>query len=379
MRKWILIGCVVLAQLVGHAQNTVRVGLFVEKTLSHLTMACTHSWTIVCDSLSYEIPAKQHVHFSFNDSSLSIEGATHKIIPCKHVAISSSSNALFAVSPSNSKSTSYKYVGSFELKRLATGFGLINILPIETYVGGVVEAEGGANKPLEYYKVQAMISRTYALRDLNRHVDFDVCDGTHCQVFHGMSTKDPNITLAVEQTKKLIIVDENAQAITAVFHSNCGGHTLNAEQVWKNPLPYCIGKEDPYCMGMPHSNWEKRIPIEEWTNYLESKKITPEDTLAVTSFFPDQKVMYYQYKNVKIRTTVIRSDMKLRSAFFIVHMQDDEAVFIGQGFGHGVGLCQEGAMNMASKGKKAEEIINFYYTGVHIVPYDMLWFFSDNN
>ena len=152
-----------LAQLVGHAQNTVRVGLFVEKTLSHLTMACTHSWTIVCDSLSYEIPAKQHVHFSFNDSSLSIEGATHKIIPCKHVAISSSYNALFAVSPSNSKSTSYKYVGSFELKRLATGFGLINILPIETYVGGVVEAEGGANKPLEYYKVQAMISRTCLL------------------------------------------------------------------------------------------------------------------------------------------------------------------------------------------------------------------------
>ena len=214
-----------------------------------------------------------------------------------------------------------------------------------SYVAGVVEAEGGANKPMEYYKVQAILSRTYALRNHERHVGYDVCDGTHCQVYHGISKKDIDIFAAVEATENLVIVDSSAQLITAFFHSNCGGQTCSAQDVWKTDLSYCVGKKDPYCMGMPNSTWEKRMTTTEWKKYLITKSIPINDTdVCVTGSMncsANKRPNYYIQNNTSLPTKDMRADLKLKSAYFHIEELDNEIVLHGRGFGHGVGLCQE--------------------------------------
>jgi stage II sporulation protein D len=73
----------------------------------------------------------------------------------------------------------------------------------------------------------------------------------------------------------------------------------------------------------------------------------------------------------------MRTDLKLRSTKFEVRHKDNEVIFMGRGFGHGVGLCQEGAMHMAQLGYTYEDIIHFYYADVHLIPRHMLWFFKE--
>jgi|LauGreDrversion4_2_1035121.scaffolds.fasta_scaffold85784_2 stage II sporulation protein D len=355
-------------------QKNIRVQLFAQKKINQLQFQSEQVCMFKSDTTTVAISAKELCTVTKTDSCMNWKAGGKSGSCTKFILLQPEGKVSLGVN--GAKLSGYIHWGSFELIADKNSMYLVNILNLDTYVAGVVEAEGGANKPNEYYKVQAVLCRTYALNNFDRHPHSDLCDGTHCQVYHGLNRKDPRIEEAVKQTEKLVVIDENAHLITAFFHSNCGGHTLNSEMVWKASLPYCKGKPDPYCMGMPNSNWEKRIPIQDWTKYLETKKVNTADTLGITSFFPGKKVMYYQHNNIKIPTKTIRTDLKLKSAYFTVHLQNNEAVFIGQGFGHGVGLCQEGAMNMAKKGKTFEEILNFYYTNVHLVPYDMVWLFT---
>jgi stage II sporulation protein D len=377
MRLIILSALFIISGINLFGQTKVRVQLFAQKKISQLQIQSEQICSFKADTSTIWVPAKEICQVTKTDSCMQWKVGSSSGTCSKFILLESPGKISIAVN--TSKPSGFIHWGAIELILDKSALHVVNILDLDTYVAGVVEAEGGANKSDEYYKVQAVLCRTYAMNNSHRHAHSDLCDGTHCQVYHGLSRKEPQIEKAVTATNKLVVIDENGSLITAFFHSNCGGHTLNSEMVWKAALPYCKGKPDPYCMGMPNSNWEKRIPINDWTNYLESKKVSSSDTLGITSFFPGKKVMYYQHNKVKIPTKVIRTDLKLKSAYFTVHLQNNEAVFIGQGFGHGVGLCQEGAMNMAKKGKSYEEILNFYYTNVHLVPYDMIWFFNDED
>jgi len=288
----------------------------------------------------------------------------------------------FRISPQGQKATGRIFSGELIVKNAGGKIVLLNLLDVEDYIPGVIEAEAGPNHTAEYYKVQAIISRTYALNNLRRHEaeGFNLCDQTHCQVYHGKPRFVKEAFEAVESTNDVVIVDDDINLITAAFHSNCGGHTVNSEHVWSKPLSYCVGRRDTFCLVMPHSNWEKTIPLEQWTSYLDSKRYPMNDSLSASAlaYFPSQKEVYFVDESTKIPTRVIRSDMKLRSSFFTVHQQGESVTFIGQGFGHGVGLCQEGAMRMAELGYSYQDIIHFYYAGVHLVPKRFIWFFKED-
>lgn len=356
-----------------HGQ-VVRLELLSQKQWTYLYVQCTDSFHIQCDTIDLHIPSKHTVVFMLNGKSIQLKTDPYKTIQTSSAHFFSKSNkALFALMQ-NSKSFNFKYEGNFSLQPTTKKIQVINTLPVEEYVAGVVEAEGGANKPLEYYKVQAILSRTYALRNHERHAGFDVCDGTHCQVYHGISKKDIDIFEAVKTTKNLVIVDSSDKLITAFFHSNCGGQTCSAQDVWKSNLSYCVGKKDPYCMGMPNSTWEKRIPSNDWKKYLITKNISISDSDACIAGSmncnANKRPFYYVQKNTSLPTKEMRTDLKLKSAYFHIEELDNEIILHGRGFGHGVGLCQEGAMNMAKKGKLAEDILQFYFSNVQIVPFD---------
>lgn len=257
-----------------------------------------------------------------------------------------------------------------------------NNVVLESYVGGVVESESGGRSFLEFYKVQAIICRTYALAHINRHfIDgFDVCDGVHCQVYRS-KTQEPLIKEAVTGTEGLVIVDKNLNLITAAFHSNCGGQTANSGDVWAANLSYLQGVEDTFCRKMPQANWQRKIARTDWLNYLETKHKYPvEDSNAcykamhMTQYDREKE---YVYGNIRIPYRQIRSDWQLKSAYFSITEQQDSIVIKGRGYGHGVGLCQEGAIRMAKLGHSYDSIIKYYYKNVEIVHLDVLDFFRE--
>lgn len=381
MKTSVLFFCTILLSLHLHGQ-VVRLELLSQKQWTYLYVQSTDSFHIQCDTINLHIPSKHTVVFMLNGKNIQVKTDPYKTIQTAKACFSSLKNdALFALMQ-NSKSFVFKYEGEFSIQPKDQKIQVINSLPLEEYVAGVVEAEGGANKPLEYYKVQSILSRTYALRNQDRHTESDVCDGTHCQVYHGISKKDIDIFTAVKQTAKLVIVDSTAHLITAFFHSNCGGQTLSAQDVWKANLSYCVGKKDPYCLSMSNSTWEKRIPANDWRTYLKTKNIAVSDSeeciAGSMNCSANKRPLYYVHNNTSLATKDMRTDLKLKSAYFHIEELDNEIILHGRGFGHGVGLCQEGAMNMAKKGKTAEEIIHFYYSGVHIVPFDKQWLFNEN-
>jgi stage II sporulation protein D len=233
--------------------------------------------------------------------------------------------------------------------------GLINKVDFEKYVAGVVEAESGTVAGDEFYKVQSILCRTYALANMGKHLPegFNLCDRVHCQVFRG-HTKDKRIYQAVHLTKDLIAVDNDLRLISTTFCSNCGGQTVNSEDVWGRSSSCLKSVKDSFCLHMPHARWERRISVEDWRNYLQLKHRYPVgDSVSLRNALncnQSGRLVYFSDKDLKIPLKTIRSDFQLKSTFFSVEQLKDSVIFKGRGYGHGVGLCQEGAMNKAKLG-----------------------------
>lgn len=247
---------------------------------------------------------------------------------------------------------------------------LVNEVDINDYLCGVLEKEAGKKKHSEYYKTQAVLCRTYWAKARPNHYaeGFELCDGTHCQAFMGKSSEVKAIVEAVTSTDDIIACDTSGLPITAVFHSNCGGQTEASENVWSNPKPYLKPVTDQYCMESSNSTWSKTISQKEWIQYLGSCGFKIDSGYDISHFgFPQEnRTKYYKVGNDSVQFVRLRSELKLKSAFFSVVPGDGVVKLYGRGYGHGVGLCQEGAMNMAKKGKSFEEIIHFYFTNVEL-------------
>jgi stage II sporulation protein D len=245
---------------------------------------------------------------------------------------------------------------------------LINKEDIEKYVSGVVMAEGGSGKNIEYFKSQAVIARTYMYKYFEKHLAdrYNVCDNTHCQAFNGISS-DTLLNKAVTETKGLVILDKDSTLIISAFHSNCGGETSSSQDVWLVNQPYLSRVADPYCLLSRNATWEKRMKLNDWLEYLKKSgyKGNLEDP-SVFTFIQKSRVINYKTGSFTMPLRTIRTDLNLRSTFFSVYANGDTIIIKGKGYGHGVGLCQEGAMEMAAEGFNYRQIIDFYYSGVII-------------
>lgn len=244
----------------------------------------------------------------------------------------------------------------------------INNCNIEKYISGVVKAEGGNGKNEEYFKTQAVIARTYTYKYFNKHIvdRYNLCDNTHCQVFNGVTT-DSIIIKAVLNTKGLVIIAPDSSMIISAFHSNCGGETSPSEFVWLDEQPYFKRVVDPFCLKSKNATWEKIINIREWAECLKKNGYTGSyKDPSVFNFTQSSRMSDYRTGSFTLPLRLIRSDLDLRSSFFSVSAEGDSLLIKGRGYGHGVGLCQEGAIAMALKGFNFKEIIDFYYYGVII-------------
>ncbi len=243
---------------------------------------------------------------------------------------------------------------------------MINKCNVESYIAGVVKAEGGSGRYKEYIKTQAILARTYMYRYFDKHLSdrYNVCDNTHCQAFKGLSA-DSVINRSAVETKGLVILDRDSILIISPFHSNCGGETSGPENVWLTSLPYLKSVVDPYCITSNSATWEKRLSLKEWIGLLRNSGYEGKtDNPAGFTFIQKTREYYYRTGSFSVPLSTIRAELNLRSTFFSVYAEGDSVILKGRGYGHGVGLCQEGAMEMAKEGKNCRQILDFYYSDV---------------
>lgn len=278
-------------------------------------------------------------------------------------------NSLFNLRAPGKKDPAKILDGSLAVRSYPGSLMVLNITEIEDYLPGVVRAEAGAKGPAEYFMTQAVVARTYAYRHSDRHhLDgFDLCDDTHCQVYPGI-IGDSVITRACRYTAGKVIVDNDSVLIISAFHANCGGRTAPSSDVWVTAQSYLVSVTDPYCSSAANARWERPVAAAQWKEFLKSKNISFESgTQNINSapVTPDRRRSVTLYGH-DVLTEDIRAAFSLKSSLFTISPSDDGVVIMGRGYGHGVGLCQDGAKAMAAKGKTYDQITAFYYPGTRI-------------
>ncbi len=260
---------------------------------------------------------------------------------------------------------------------------IINSVTMNNYLSGVIESEGGGGKHIEYYKVQALMSRTYALKNLKRHSKsgFQLCDGVHCQAYHSELRYTPTINEAVLETEGKILVDSSNKLVTTYFAANCGGETCDASFVWNTSVWYVQPFIDTFCMSTRQAKWTKKIKKTVWKSFIEKKYGVFEKDLGewFYNFEQEQRKAFYIHPSIGIPLRDLRKEFRLKSTFFSSSLEGDYVILRGKGFGHGVGLCQEGAMGMANSGYNYDQIARFYFNGVRVLDYYKDVFFQQES
>lgn len=275
-----------------------------------------------------------------------------------------------------------KYKDNVEITASGSALTVVNLVDINNYLGGVVESEGGGGKYMEYYKVQALMSRTYAMKYLGKHEKegFDLCDRTHCQAYHYQLRFSPAIDTAVRSTDGMVMVDAQNKLVDSYFHANCGGQTSEPDYVWNSKISYLTTFKDTFCIYTKQATWEKRIPQETWKKYLvETFGYPVNDSIygpLIYSFNQPDRCAFYVHPALGIPLRDIREKFGLKSTFFNCYPEGTDVVLRGRGYGHGVGLCQEGAMRMAKFGYNYLQIALYYFPGVFFVNYKTDAFFK---
>lgn len=277
-----------------------------------------------------------------------------------------------------------RYRDAIVIRAQAGRLTVINEVNIEQYLRGILPREANPAWPAESLKAQAVVSRTYVLRNMRRHdgEGFDVCNTVHCQVYGGAECEDPRSDEAVADTAGRVLMYNGALAQT-VFHASCGGHTEHPSVVWSGHADapsYLQGRKDKYCGDSPHHRWKSTI---KESTIREALVKAGYDIGTITRIRVDGESASGRAKELLIdhATGVTRvhagrfrlavSPWTIRSTLIEkIKAVDGGFEFSGLGWGHGVGMCQWGAKVMAERGKDYTAILRYYYPGAAVKKAD---------
>lgn len=319
----------------------------------------------------YQFRSDDAVSISYLDSGLvakSAYGLNDTLTRC--YLIGAGNGASFKMR-TNDNAKDLVYYESLEIVSHQNKLRLMNAVGIERYVSRVVQAEVGYGAAEEYYKIQSIICRTYAIRNLERHAldGYDICDHEHCQVYSGSKTPTDVVVKATAATSGLVMISQENELVLSAFHSNCGGQTANSEDVWKEQRSYLKSVNDTFCISERSASWTKSIKLEDFTAQLGWSN--PELTDGF-SWNQSDRSKYFKVGNDSLETSKMRRLFRLRSTFFDLNIESGNVNVTGRGYGHGVGLCQQGAMKMAKSGYSYSQILGYYYKGVSLAPISSL-------
>ena len=310
------------------------------------------------------------------------------------------SSKFFQVLPENEKTlkvSDKSYKGAFRIASKNNKIQIINTLTLEEYIKGVVPLEmpvGKGTENFEVLKAFAICVRTYAIKKLNSNNNYDIYGDTRDQVYGGESSERILSNKAILETRGLVLTYNNTPAAT-FYHSTCGGYTEDGTNVFQTKnAPYLQSIKDgdePYCNISPKFQWTETYRDFEFINRLRTAGLVsgPDwklDKINVNSRFKSGRVNELQItlngdgikdKVVKIYGNDIRKIIRksdntaiLNSTLFDISINENNNVVIsGKGNGHGVGLCQWGAINLSRMGKDFVYILLHYYPGTKILRF----------
>lgn len=265
-------------------------------------------------------------------------------------------------------------------------------MTVAEYLPGVVRGEMPATFEMEALKAQAVAERTYIYYKIETggkesHPDADVCMSPACCNAYTPADKaaerwgdkageyEQRIQEAVKATDGQVMLYKD-QPILAAFHSSSDGMTASSGDVWVSDLPYLTSVASPEGeSNVPNYYSVKEIPLEEFkSTFLAAhpEAVFSEDTaswIGAPVHNDSGRVETIAIGGVSVQGTEVRSLFGLRSASFTVDIEGDKVTFHVTGYGHGVGMSQYGANEMARQGKTWQEILQWYYTGVQLDSY----------
>ncbi|UBF25320.1 SpoIID/LytB domain-containing protein [Kovacikia minuta CCNUW1] len=321
------------------------------------------------------------------------------------------------------------YAGSLRLQPNAYGtYTLVNQVPVETYLRGVVPHEIGTFAAQSVLEVQAILARTYALRNLRRFTidNYQLCADTQCQVYYGLTGAHPTTDRAIAATKGLVLTYQN-ELVDAVYSSSTGGVTAPFNDVWYGP-------ERPYLRAIVDSvggswdlsrktladeknfrsfisqkkgfneekeewfRWKFQSRLEDLSQELKDYLVSQKSTLAgfktiqqmqVTKRSPAGRVLELTITTDLGRVKLQKDDVRkvfeepASTLFYLEPIYDQKRVlkgysFVGGGLGHGVGLSQTGSYHLGKLGWSSDRILRFYFPGTQLQPInDSIVFWRD--
>ena len=261
----------------------------------------------------------------------------------------------------------------------------VNVLPLDSYLAGVVSSEMHSYWPMPALRAQAIASRTYALYRAGNRTgwDYDVAAGTGDQVYKGVAGETASARRAVRQTRGVLLLYD-WKILPAYYHSICGGRTASRKAVFgEADITPLAGVNCKYCDPKLHRRknselyrWQVTVPEAKMTRGLAARGHKIDGIKAIEPLEPDRgrharEVTITPLSGSPFRLSVneLRSLTgygKLKSNCFECRKRGDTLVFRGRGFGHGVGMCQWGAMGMAISGYDSKDILGYYYPGAEI-------------
>jgi SpoIID/LytB domain protein len=273
---------------------------------------------------------------------------------------------------------------------------VVNSVPEDRLLEGLVPSEMYASAPAEALKAQAVAARGELLAKIGqRHFGdpYLLCSEQHCQVYGGAGKEDPRTTEAVRATRGWVLLDAQGGLVDTVYSACCGGHTEDNDRVWPGPAdPTLRGQADgagpsrlseatlrdflahPPATFCSHADgrfrWQSRIDAATLGAGLGVGEL---QDLRVLERGSSGRALAVRADG-STGDTVVRGELRIRkllgdlkSSLFVVDHDGRDFVFSGGGFGHGVGLCQEGAVGMARAGRDFRAILLHYYPGSRLV------------
>lgn len=297
-----------------------------------------------------------------------------------------------------------EFAGTLEIRNNPDGTQTaINTIDLEDYLCSVISSEMNANSPMELLKAHAVISRSWAIRAMQKtnHEGYDVCADDHCQRYEGLRRMNERAVEAVRATKGQVLM-YNDEICDCRYYKCCGGRTEIWRTCWEDiDVPYIQSVKCDWCdmSRQPAAvsrqilrlvlndydqetkdfrDWQVTYTAEELSEIVRTKSGI--DFGEIIDLIPLHRGASGRIDQLKIvgskRTEVIGKELKIRlwlsrsclysSWFEVAHNPSPVTgnpswTLIGHGWGHGAGLCQIGAAVMASEGKPYEEILSYYY------------------
>jgi stage II sporulation protein D len=319
-----------------------------------------------------KIPPGRSLRFSVRNNSITLSGYGQLQSP---VRIKSSGQQCIKIN--NRSYRGFVWVQLRDGKLL-----VVNHVGLEQYLYGVLPREVSPSWHAHTLKAQAVAARTYALYHMVKREKeiYDVFSTTSSQVYGGKDVEHPVTQDAVDSTKGLILTYDGKIALT-LYHANSGGETERADDVWGSRLPYLVSVEDRFSVNQPGFSWERTLSFDDIQGCLKRFGFPVTSIQDITVV---ERAASGRIKKLKISQPdepfyltgnsfrLIVGPGKVRSSNFEVKIEDGQFIFKGNGFGHGVGMSQWGAYDMAKNGYKFKEILQFYYpktivTGVNVL------------